>query len=468
MQLVDRLRRRLRDDPRLARVLHGSTSGFVGRGFSLLISLLTLPLTLHYLGKLEYGIWITISTTVVMIGVLDLGIANTLTNLISDAFAHGDPQAAQRYFATAFWLTIGVVVVLAAGSAEVWHVLDWGRLLHVSDPVLTGKVRTAVAISLAYVLLSLPLNLANRVLSGYQQMHLANYFAMINNVLSLAAILTTIMMRGDLVTLMAAYCCAMILGSILLNAWLMVWHKPWMKPNPSRVSREVAGRLFRQGFLFFVIQLTTLVVFNSDNLVITHYLGPSDVTAYSIAWRLAGYASLLQSLLITSFWPAFTEAYRKHEMDWLRKTYHAMEQKTLIAVGSAALLMGLFGRPLIRAWVGDASVPSALLLWTMAAWAMMVSITTNQALLLSATGRLRTAAMVAVVAALVNLGLSIELVQRIGTEGVILSTVLSFAVVMVGPQAWEVRRVLSGVFLSGEPDQRAGAKMATDELTEAG
>jgi hypothetical protein len=61
-------------------MLHGGASNFAGRGIALLVSAITLPLTIRYLGKLEYGVWITISTSVVMFSVLDLGIANTLTN----------------------------------------------------------------------------------------------------------------------------------------------------------------------------------------------------------------------------------------------------------------------------------------------------------------------------------------------------------------------------------------------------
>jgi len=92
-------------------------------------------------------------------------------------------------------------------------------------------------------------------------------------------------------------------------------------------------------------------------------------------------------------------------------------------------------------------VPGPLLLWTLAGWAVLVTVTTNQALLLTATGRLRLEAGVAVIAAVANLGLSIVLVQRIGAEGVIVATILSFAVFMVVPQAWEVRRVLKGILL---------------------
>jgi O-antigen/teichoic acid export membrane protein len=428
-------------------MLHGGASNFAGRGVALLVSAVTLPLTVRYLGKLEYGLWITISTTVVMFSALDLGIANTLTTFVASSYANEDNEAAQGYYATAFWLTVGVSLLLGGVATAAFPLLHWGSLLGIHDPALIGQAKRCVIISIVFFLVSLPLNLANRVLSGYQQVHVTNYFAMLSSVLGLVAVVATILMRGGIVQLMLAYSLAMLTGTLALNVWLSGWHKPWIRAHPRKFQRRLAQTLFGQGYLFFLLQLTGIVVFNSDNLVITHYLGAAEVTPYSIAWRLANYASMLQSMLVPSFWPAFTEAYHKGEMDWVRKTYRNLMEKTLLAVAAAAVLIGLFGQTIIRVWAGPAAQPPLLLLWTMAAFAVMVSFTTNQSILLTATGRLKVEAAAAVAAAVVNLLLSIFLVTRIGAEGVILGTLLSFAVVMVLPQEIEVRRILRGDFL---------------------
>ena len=449
MNWFNRLRPRFGNDPRFARVLHGSASGLASRGFTLLINIVTLPLTLHYLGRLQYGIWVTVSTSVAMLAVLDLGIANTLTNFIAEAHAKDDREQAQRYFATAFWVTIALMLLLALLSFALWRLLDWGSLFHVDDPVLIHEISLCVAVAGTFLLLSMPLNLANRVLGGFQEVHLANYFSMANTVLSLVAILATVSLHGSLVTLMAAYSGALLAGTLALNLWLCFWQRPWIRPMPRHVSRSIIRSLFGQGALFFIIQLTGLVVFNSDNLVITHYLGAASVASYSTAWKLTQYAAILQGVLMPSLWPALAEAYHQHNMHWINSTYRSLRQKMLFAVGAAALILGLFGQWIIRVWTGGLVVPDHLLLWLMAFFAFLMAATTHQALLLAAVGRLRLEAVVAVLAAVSNLLLSIYLVQRIGAEGVILATILSFALFMIVPQAWEVRRVLNGRYLLG-------------------
>ena len=275
---------------------------------------------------------------------------------------------------------------------------------------------------------------------------------MANSIMSLVAILATVWLHGSLVTLMAAYSGSLLIGTLALNLWLCFWQRPWLKPLPRNISRNIIRKLFGQGSLFFVIQLTGLVVFNSDNLVITHYLGAAAVVPYSTAWKLTQYAALLQGVMMPSLWPALAEAYHQRNMAWINSTYRSLRHKTLIAVGVTALLMGLLGQWVIRIWTAGVVVPSHLLLWLMALFAFLMSTTSNQALLLAAVGRLRLEATVAVLAAVANLLLSVYLVQRIGAEGVILSTILSFAIFMVVPQAWEINRVLRGHYLPVAPD----------------
>lgn len=461
MYFIQRVRRSLSEDPRLSRIFKGGLTGFAGKGMAMVVSAITLPLAVRYLGPLQYGIWVTISTTVVMLSVLDLGIANSLTNFISKAYAMEDEEMARDYFATAFWVTIGISLLLGVAVWLGWRVIDWQTFFHLRNAHLASEARTCVAISLCFFLLSLPLNLANRVLSGYQQVHVANYFAMGNSLLGLVAIVGVILAKGSLVDLMAAYCVAMLTGSVLLNFWLCVWHKPWLRPHFQAVRKGVVRELFGEGALFFVLQLSGLIVFNSDNLVIMHYMGASDVTPYSVAWRLTGYASMMQSLLIPALWPAFAEAYHRRDLTWVRTNYRRTMNWTILAVGLVAGCIGLFGRQIIRIWAGPVAVPDSALLWSMCFWAVLVSVTINQALLMAATQRIQLQAATASLAAVVNLIFSIILVQRIGAIGVLIATIGSYLVFILVPQEWEIRRILRGRYL-GVSGQKSSDRIATE------
>lgn len=445
--MIHALRTRLKSDQRLARVFKGGASGAVAKAVAVLVNAIGLPITVRYLGSERYGFWVTISTTIMMLAVLDLGIANTLTNCISKAYAERSDDMARRYFATAFWATLVIAVLIGTLGVLSWGHIDWGKLFKLRDPVMAHEAGMCAAISFAYFLLTLPLGLAAKVVGGYQRVPVANWFAMISSVLGLVAIIFVVHVHGSVVYLMAAFCSALLTGTVILNLWIAFFHVPRIRPNPRTADLGVVREILGHGLLFFALQMAGLIVFNSDNLIIAHFLGSDRVTPYAVTWRLIGYTSVLQSLLIPSLWPAFSEAYIGHDIKWIRSAYRHIMRATLLMTCAVALILGFAGRWLIRLWAGQAAVPDSALLWCMCFWAILLAITVNQAALLAATQRLRLQAACGVIAAVLNLVLSIIWVQRIGAIGVLLATIVSYLLLVLFPQSWEVHHILRGKYL---------------------
>ncbi len=447
LPMIHALQARLKNDPRFLRVLKGSASAVAARLMAVSVSAVILPLTIRYLGQEQYGLWITINGTVALLAMLDLGIANTLINHISRAYAEGSEENARRFYASAFWASTLIAACAGVIGAATWHLIPWSAIFRFNDPSLAEQAGNCAAISVGYFLLCLPLTLANKVLGGYQRVPIANAFAMVNSVLGLVAMILVIHARGTIVHLMAAYCAAMLTGAILLNLWMAIFHKPRILPAPRSVNLNAARQLLGHGILFFALQISGVLAFSSDNFVIAHYLGTAQVTPYSVTWKLVGYSSVLQSFLVPSLWPAFSEAYVKADLNWIRGAFRRYMRATFAAAGISALLLGFLGKWIIRVWAGPAAVPSTALLWCMCFWTVLMSATVSLAVLQVATQRIKIQAISSALAAILNIVLSIILVQRIGTIGVLFGTIVSYVLLIVLPQSWEVRRILRGTYL---------------------
>ncbi len=102
---------------------------------------MSLPLAVRYLGAERYGVWATITTTVVWINLLDLGIANTLTNSISRAYALSDKASASRYFTNALLITGSMAALMGGVFAVVSSRVNWMKLFNVSANVQAAEVR---------------------------------------------------------------------------------------------------------------------------------------------------------------------------------------------------------------------------------------------------------------------------------------------------------------------------------------
>jgi O-antigen/teichoic acid export membrane protein len=408
----------------------------------LLVSLISIPITVRYLGAELYGIWITISTTIAMLVYLDVGIATTLTNLISESFAQDDPESAGHYFSTAFWMSVSLSIGFATAGWLLWPHIDFGYLLGIRDPALIPSVSRAVMVAAFLFLLGLPAGLATRALAGYQELHVANLFSAGGNILALFSIVLVVALRGSLVMLVAAYAGAIVLGSAVCLLWVCFIHKPWLRPSPEKVRLHLLRNVLSTGGQFFLIQIAGLVVFNSDNLVISHFLSPSEVTPYSVTWRLVTYANAIQILSNQALWPAYAEAWARGDIAWMRSAYARLRWMTIGALIVACAVLIPFGRWIILIWAGRLSVPNMPLLLLMCVWMAIYAITANQACLVGATSRVGKLSISAVVAAAANLVLSMHWVRTMGTFGVLLGTVASYIIFILVVQAIEVRSIL--------------------------
>jgi O-antigen/teichoic acid export membrane protein len=215
------------------------------------------------------------------------------------------------------------------------------------------------------------------------------------------------------------------------------------------VDRSSIKELLDSGWSFFLIQVAAVVVFSSDNLVVSHYLGASEVTPYSVTWRVVGLAAVLQSLIFPALWPAYAEAYARHDFGWIRRTFLITMKGTMALNLSCVAILMFFGRSLIRIWAGPSAVPSTYLLLAMGIWAIVNGFMSVESCLLAALNRIREQAILSIIAAVVNIALSILLVRHIGALGVIGGTILSYLLVLVVPQTLIVRKVWRRELVAG-------------------
>jgi O-antigen/teichoic acid export membrane protein len=427
---------------RYGRIVHAVWSGAAVRLVSSGLTLVSLPLAVRYLGAERYGVWATITSTAVWVNLLDLGIANTLTNHISRAFGLNDKTYAARYFANALALTAGFTATAGTAFAFAFPRVNWIALFNVSATVDPHEVTFTVAVAVALMLLGLPCSLAGKLLAGYQELPRYNFVLCAGAVASVFGLALGIALRVSMPVLFVVSAGCPTFASLATLLVTVTRTKPWLLPRPSLVQGSAIKDLLNSGLSFFLIQVAGVIVFSSDNLVVSHYLGAGEVTPYSVTWRLTGLAALLPSLIFPALWPAYAEAYARRDYAWIRSTFSFTLRGTVALNLACALVFVLFGRQLIRVWAGPAAVPTNYLLLAMGVWVIISGFMSMESCLLAALNRTREQAMLSIVAAAVNLALSIALVRCIGSLGVIGGTLLSYLLVLVIPQSVIVRNLL--------------------------
>ena len=316
-----------------------------------------------------------------------------------------------------------------------------------------------VAVAATLMLLGLPASLGSRIFAGYQEVHLNNMVVAAGTVMNLAGLAVGIVLRVSMPVLFAMSVGSVTLCNLVALAGTLLWFKPWLRPRLSLLRWPQARELLGSGSGFLLIQIAGAVVFSSDNVVVSHYLGAAQVTPYSVTWRFVGLAAVMQSLIFPALWPAYAEANARGDYEWMRQTFRRMMQVTIVLNVAGGVMFIIAGKLLIRWWAGEAAVPSMVLLAAMAFWVLISGCMTAESCLLAAVNRTREQGLLSIVAAAVNLALSIVFVQRIGAVGVIAGTIVSYLLVLVVPQSLIVRDVLRTSAASRQVARHPGLKL---------
>jgi len=427
---------------RYARIVRGIFTGLAGRGVAVLVSFFSVPLTVRYLGAERYGAWVTISTAMAWIALADLGLSSSLTNAVSEGYAKEDNRLSGDYVAAAFWSLIAVAALLSALFFPLWRIVAWDRVFNVQSSQARAEVGPAVAVAFTIFVLNLPVSLIAKIYGAYQEVSTANIWSAAGNALSLAALVVATRFDGGLVILVVAVSGTVLLVNVISAIWLFRYSKPWLVPRIGRVAVSSLRKLMSLGGMFFLVQAAGLVLFQTDNLIIAHYLGAAAVTPYSVTWRLFNYTMIFQILASPTYWPAYAEAFARGDRTWVRRSFRMNFGVTLASTFVLALPLVFFGRWIIRVWAGSAAVPSPDLLLWMGAWSLIYSATISQSCVLSSSGRIRGQTAYGIAAAITNLVLSIFLVQKIGLSGVIIGTVAAYVTCVIIPQSIEVEHTI--------------------------
>jgi len=147
------------------------------------------------------------------------------------------------------------------------------------------------------------------------------------------------------------------------------------------------------GFGFFVIQVSGVVIFSTDNIIITHLLSPAHVTTYSVVMKLFMAFNLLQVVVQTPLWSAYTDAYKRGELVWIKKTLRNMVLLMFPFVG-LIVFVAYHARFLIAVWVRETLIIPDLLIWTVAAYTVLLLWNNIFGYLLNGIGKIRLSSIV--------------------------------------------------------------------------
>lgn len=399
-------------------------ASFLIKGWSVVVQLLLVPLTLACLNPYEYGIWMTLSTVLIWIDSFDVGLGNGLRNKLAEFVARNEWTKARQAVSTTFFTLVLIMVPAIFILLAAEHYADLYGLLGVS-PELSPHLPLIVQLSTGLVCLTFVFKFVGNVFLGLQLPAVNNALIVGGQTLSLIAIAIARLCGDEVSFLLIAVLFTAAPLVVYLLAYPVTFLKlyPRLLPSVKYYSRTMLGGIFSLGFKFFFLQTAGIVLFASSNLFISRILGPEHVSPYQIAYRYFYLSMGLFTIVIAPMWSAITDAYAKGELAWigscLRKGLYAWAATTLVIVVMAAVADWVY--PIWTLGKVDIS-PSMTVL--MAVYMSLIMFSLLYAHILYGIGCILLQTLVTVVEAVVFVPLAIGGLKGMGPEGIVAALII--------------------------------------------
>jgi O-antigen/teichoic acid export membrane protein len=432
-----------RSAERYRRIAWSTVLAVIARVVLVAVTFISVPLVVGYLGAERYGMWLTISSLLAVLGPLDLGVGNGLRQMVAEASGRDDGEASRRAISSALILLSAIALVVVVAVPLVYPSVSWAALFNVSSTQAQAEAGPATVTLALIFAVGLPLSVVGVVQSAYQSAYVTSLWAILGTGASLLLLLVAINAHAGLPVLIAALTGAGLIAALLNSLNFFGRQRPALAPRLHDFGSRAARSLLGTGFLFVVLQLAGLLAYQLDNFIIARVMGAEAVQQYAIPMKLFSLAPLLVSFALVPLWPAYREAIVRGEPGWVRRTLRRSLRVSLLINVPAALLLVVVGSPVLSLWVGDAVSPTPFLLIGLGAWAVIYSVSTALAMLLNAANVIRFQIVFAVLMAVANLVTSVFLVMQIGVAGAVYGSIIAQVLFVLIPFAWYIPRLLN-------------------------
>jgi O-antigen/teichoic acid export membrane protein len=446
-----------RSKERYRRLAWTAATSAISRGASVLSALISVPLTIEYLGTQRFALWMTINSLMAMLMFADLGLGNGLLTAISESHGKDDAKMARRYISSAFFmlLALGTCTLLVLGI--IYQYTPWAHLLGVRSGGAESEAAPAAAIFFVCLAFNLPLGIVQRIQMGFQSGYTNNVWNGFGALLGFGGVLTCAYFKAGVPWLVLSFGAGPMIATIL-NGVQLFRSRPDLLPAWNEFRWAVLRQLLSVGLGFLIVQAALAMAIGSDNFVIAHLLGPDAVAEYSIAMRVFTLVPALLQMVLMPLWPAYGESLARGNAEWAIRALKRSIVVGAIVTIAAAVALTLSGRWIITLWVGNQFHQGLWLLSGMGVWMVVTMLANVISIFLNGMNRIHAQVASAIAVATSTLAIELLATPKFGLPAMIWSTNISYLCFVWIPVALFFPRLLKNIKSSTEPRRDVSAE----------
>ena len=378
------------------------------------------PFIAHHIGLQDYGTWLVISSTT-MFFLLDFGMSSAVTRYVAQAEAKDDTETINRVVSTSlvFFGLLGVIL-------GVFFLVTMTLLLptlNIPEENRTLAFSLVCLVVVNHFLIGMPLSVFRNAIAGVHRYDVTNLL-LVGQLTIRASLIVLFVLGGAgimVVALVEAVAATVMAVGGVLFAYKLI---PGLNVSVSAASWTLLKSMAPYSAQVFVIGISSLVILQTDNLIVGSFLSVAMVTIYAAAFRLY---SVCRELTASAMRALVPDASRARALGEDRRLRHFLLRGTKYS-NALVLIVGVptmvFAEPMLVTWAGPQFAEATLVTQVLIASLIVNNNHLIAASLLTGMGRIGAFAAFHVIWAVANVVLSVVLVGRVGLVGVALGTAI--------------------------------------------
>ena len=408
----------------------GASNVFV-QGAKILLYLISVPLTLRYLSPERFGLWLTLSSLMAWLSVTDLGMRDSLVNILSAAHGREDEQVAASAVTTALTIQWAMAMLLILISAPLIFWVDWRSVFNVTSAVSLLELHLslgALVISLAALLIA---NGIIAVYFGYQEGYWANLWQLGGMAMAGIGLLFATHYKSPIWILILLTTALPMVSTAAGGVVLFWFERPGLRPHPSKFDWQMAKRLLSLGGMYIVAQLTGAGMFNSQNFIVSHFLGADRVGTFGVTQKVVTLPATLMILFTTPLIASVGEAHARGDSRWISDIQQRIVKNLWIWALPAMVILLLLLKPMLTRLSSHVLTVNWELTGLLAIYCVVIMFAQPFSVVLYGLAKVRLQAFITTATAALTIGLAVLFVTRMGLPGMGLAMLIPAALNMM-------------------------------------
>jgi len=402
-----------------------AVKSFLLKPISLVLGLIYTPILLSYLGDEKYGVWVTMFSIINWISNFDIGIGNGLRNVLSKLLAQNKIERAQNAISTAFLSLTVISLFLLVITLLLTINLNWESILNTSI-----DAKLPIIISIFFICLNFVLSICNIVLHSLQKSEIVSLQGILIHTINIAILL--ILRRiteGSLVYMSILFGFSTLIVNISMCIWLFSTEKN-LKPSFQRHDKLLLKDITSLGLRFFIAQIAAVILFTTDNLLVSNMFGAINVTPFSLTDRVFSTGYALFITILVPFWSKTTRDTTLGNFDIIRRNFMRLNILALVfTIG--CIFIALIFKPVVGYWLNYSVDFSTDIIVVMCIYYSVYSFCSVTSTFINGMGGVNGVMILGIIQGIVNIPLSIFLAKNmnLGILGIRIGTLI---VIMIG------------------------------------